>query len=77
MSKYNPPSDEAKDTVYSGYAHLIPDEQVTPEKCPKCGKKMDKCPNGHWLCFECGFQSEGCDWPKIKGTDKKPKRKNR
>jgi hypothetical protein len=30
--------------------------------CPNCGKKPDKCPSGHYLCFECGWQTKGCDW---------------
>ena len=35
-------------------------------KCPICKKPTDFCPAGHSLCFECGWQSEGCDWPKEK-----------
>ena len=31
------------------------------KKCPECGKAADYCPSGHWLCFECGWQTEGCD----------------
>ena len=31
--------------------------------CPECGKPTDFCVEGHSLCFECGWQSEGCDWP--------------
>ena len=30
--------------------------------CPECGKKAEKCRSGHLLCFECGWQSEGCNW---------------
>jgi bifunctional DNA-binding transcriptional regulator/antitoxin component of YhaV-PrlF toxin-antitoxin module len=32
------------------------------KKCPECGKTADYCPSGHWLCFECGWQTEGCDY---------------
>lgn|GEM_PF-6436660 len=31
------------------------------KKCPECGKVVDYCPSGHWLCLECGWQTEGCD----------------
>jgi AbrB family looped-hinge helix DNA binding protein len=31
------------------------------KKCPDCGKTADYCPSGHWLCFECGWQTEGCE----------------
>jgi len=32
-------------------------------KCPECGKNLDWCPSGHYVCFECGWQAEGCDYP--------------
>jgi len=38
-------------------------------KCPKCGNPhLDGCygGGGHYLCMECGWQTEGCDHPKNK-----------
>ena len=31
-------------------------------KCPECGKAVERCPEGHELCFGCGWQCDGCDW---------------
>jgi ribosomal protein L37AE/L43A len=43
------------------------------QRCPVCGNKTDKCPSGHFLCYECGWQTEGCDWPSFKETVSKTK----
>jgi ribosomal protein L32 len=44
-------------------------------KCPNCGKKMDWCSGGHWVCFECGYgTNKDCNStgkkPKVKGSEK-------
>jgi len=42
------------------------DNKVT--RCPECQSELDLCAAGHLMCMECGWQTEGCDWPKNEVT---------
>ena len=32
-------------------------------RCPDCSAITYRCPSGHLLCFDCGWQADGCDHP--------------